>query len=79
MAMSLEHSVKELAENFRRLSPSERVELRSLLGEEWFSSRSEEERLTINSLLEKSKRQFIKGEGKSAENIFQESRKKYGL
>jgi len=77
--MSIDQSVKELAENFRRLSPSERVELRSMLGEEWFLSRSEDERLTIHSLLRKSKDQLISGEGRPAENILRESKKKYGL
>ena len=77
--MSIEQSVKELAENFKRLSATEKEELRIMLGEEWFSSRSEEERLTIHSLLRKSKDQLKRGEGRPAENILHESREKYGL
>jgi len=33
--MSSEQSVKELAENFKKLTTSEKEELRSMLGQEW--------------------------------------------
>lgn len=72
-------SLEEMAENFRNLTPSEKMKLRSLLGDEWFVTSSDEEREIINSLIEKSADQHRKGETKSFENILQESRKKYGL
>jgi len=71
--MSLEQSVKELAENFKKLTTSEKEELRSILGQEWFLVQSEDERLKINSLLKKSKDQLKRGKGKSAEKILHES------
>lgn len=33
--MSSEQSVKELAENFKKLTTSEKEELRSMLGQKW--------------------------------------------
>lgn len=72
-------SIEEMAENFRNLTPSEKMKLRSLLGDEWFVTSSDEEREIINSLIEKSVDQHRKGETKSFENILQESRKKYGV
>ncbi|MEP6260320.1 MAG: hypothetical protein ABJ092_01990 [Gillisia sp.] len=72
-------SLEEMAENFRNLTPSEKMKLRSLLGDEWFVTSSDKEREIINSLIEKSVDQHRKGETKSFDNILQESRKKYGL
>ena len=47
-------SLEDMAENFRNLTPSEKMKLRSLLGDEWFVTSSDEEREIINSLIEKS-------------------------
>lgn len=72
-------SIEEMAENFKNLTPSEKLKLRSLLGNEWFVTSSDEEREIIKSLIEKSEDQHKKGDTKTVENIFNESRKKYGL
>jgi hypothetical protein len=72
-------TVEELAENLKKLSASEKLQLRSLLGEKWFIDLSEGERTTIEALLKKSREQLSQGKGIPAENILEESRKKYGL
>ncbi|MCM4161739.1 hypothetical protein FHG64_14620 [Antarcticibacterium flavum] len=77
--MNTDPTIEELAENLKKLSPSEKSQLRSLLGEKWFIDLSEDERTIIQSLLEKSKKQLEQGKGIPAENILEESRKKYGL
>lgn len=77
--MAVDIQIEELAERLKKLTPSERVQLKVLVGEEWFEASEEKERKTINKLLEKSKKQFEHGEAEDYRNIINESKKKYGL
>jgi hypothetical protein len=78
MPLNLNISIEQLAETFRKLSKSDRVRLKALLGEEWFDFKSDETK-TIQELLKISQKQHLEGKSRHFENIIEESRKKYGL
>jgi len=79
MPLNLNISLEQLAETFRKLSKSDRARLKTLLGEEWFEFKSDEETKTIQELLNISQRQHLKGKSCHFENIIEDSKKKYGL
>jgi hypothetical protein len=79
MPLNLNISIEQLAESFKKLSYSDRARLKTLLGEEWFEFKSDEETKTIQELLKISQKQHLEGKSRHFENIIEESRKKYGL
>jgi glucosamine 6-phosphate synthetase-like amidotransferase/phosphosugar isomerase protein len=79
MPLNLNISIEQLAETFRKLSKSDRARLKTLLGEEWFEFKSDEDTKTIHELLKISQKQHQEGKSRHFENIIEDSKKKYGL
>ncbi len=70
-------SIEELAETLKKLTPEEQQKLKSLLGEEWFSTNFISR--TIQELLNKSIKEHENSESQNYENILKDSKEKYGL
>lgn len=79
MSSNIKISLEQLAETFKNLSDADRVQLKILLGEEWFEFETAEETKTIQELLKISQKQHIEGKSRHFESIIEDSKKKYGL
>lgn len=77
MALTIEIPIEQLAKALKKLSDSERVKLKSLVGEEWFVK--EESVRLVQDLVKKSRKEHEEGNSHNYEDIIADSKKKYGL